>query len=228
MLNEKTELVENFSGCFLSKKEQEKISNLTKELESTIRRKTILELEIELIKLKSLRAENNSMGNVECVKELDFKLKDIKEKLIDIRKEELFSKPLKPNKDELLSKLEELHHMEKTGQFFGVSSSAIRQWCKQFNIDYHKYSHNYSIKIVKICPTCGKEFTTTEKENKTYCSKECSTCKKDIDLDEVCRLHYEEGISYRQIAKMNGITHQGLIKKVDSYFPIWKSKKEGN
>jgi len=165
--------------------------------------------------LKDVNATNEEREQVEK------DIRAIRDKLIEIRKEKSLSRLPKPKtREELIEKLEEFRHMENLAKYYGVSSSAIRKWCKNWNIDYHQYgSITYGKKITKLCPVCGKEFTTTDKENKIYCSADCARTKGTyfLDMDEIYKMHYDRGMSYREIARIYGVQHQAIIRELNRY-----------
>lgn len=54
----------------------------------------------------------------------------------------------KPNKDDLIKDLEDLHgNFTKISKKYGVSDNAVRKWCKKYGLPYK--SHDYKIKIAK-------------------------------------------------------------------------------
>lgn len=80
---------------------------------------------------------------------------------------------------------EELWEMVKNKPFlaianyYGVSDSAVKKWCKQYELPYRKKDidsligkkHKYS-KELHICLYCGKEYYT-DKHNSKFCCDEC-------------------------------------------------------
>ena len=171
-----------------------------------------IDLKRLLLKRKLYKKDPSYMTNSE-IDELENKIKNARFRISEIRAERAKSRKPKPDKDTLLMDLEKFRNFEKMADYYGVSSNAIRKWCKTYDIDFHKYSHtDISPKITKICPTCGKEFTCTEKQNKTYCSRECMNNRaiKDIDDDEIKYL-LKDGWSVRRIASYYCIHHNTLI-----------------
>lgn len=170
---------------------------------------------IDLMRLLSKRRLYQKDPNYMTRSEIDIlenTIKEVRKKISEIRFERSKSRLPKPDKDTLIKDLERFRHFEHMADYYGVSSSSIRKWCKSYDIDFHKYSHtNISPKVTRICPTCGKEFTCTEKQNKVYCSLECSKNKaiKDINLQELKKL-YDDGWSIREIATYYGVHHNTI------------------
>jgi len=182
---------------------------------------TDAEIELSRLKSKQERLLKDVNATNEEREQVEKDIRAIRDKLIEIRKEKSLSRLPKPKtREELIEKLEEFRHMENLAKYYGVSSSAIRKWCKNWNIDYHQYgSITYGKKITKLCPVCGKEFTTTDKENKIYCSADCARTKGTyfLDMDEIYKMHYDRGMSYREIARIYGVQHQAIIRELNRY-----------
>ena len=145
-----------------------------------------------------------------------------------LKKIRIENKDKVPSKENLLTVLSNNMSLNKTAKDLNVSVNTIRLWCENYNINADDYSAYKVKKITKICPTCGKEFETTENENRIFCSKECSLSysRSKIDVNDVLHLYYDEGQSQRKIAKKYGVSHF-VILQILKENPTDKKKKNG-
>ena len=177
------------------------------------------ELELNKWKYQLKKFVKEGINDPKLFNSIQDNIRKIRDELVAIKKDESLSRPPIPTKDELLKRLEEYHNIEKVAKYYKRTSNAILKWCKKYEIDYKNYTAvTRSKKIEKICPVCGKKFTTTEKENKIYCSVECSRSRESINLnmDDIYKLHIA-GYSYRKIAELYEVHHQCIIRNLIKY-----------
>lgn len=167
-----------------------------------------------LLSKRRLYKKDPQYMTTEEIRMLEEKITETRSKISEIRAERAKSRKPMPDKDTLLKDLESFRNFENMADYYGVSSNAIRKWCKKHDIDFHKYSHTQqSAVITKKCPVCGKEFTCTEKQNKTYCSDKCSREKSivNFDKDEILDM-IKDGLSLREIGRFYGVHHNTVIR----------------
>ena len=167
-----------------------------------------------LLSKRRLYKKDSSYMTKNEIDELENKIKDARLNISKLRAERAKLRKPRPDKDTLLKDILKFRNFEKLADYYGVSSSAVRKWCKKYDIDYHKYSYTEQSKVVtKICPVCGKEFTCTEKQNKVYCSRKCSMEKSTahFDKDEILDM-LKTGLSIREIGRFYGVHHNTVIR----------------
>lgn len=167
-----------------------------------------------LLSKRRLYKKDSSYMTKNEIDELENKIKDARLNISKLRAERAKLRKPRPDKDTLLKDILKFRNFEKLADYYGVSSSAVRKWCKKYDIDYHKYSYTEQSKVVtKICPVCGKEFTCTEKQNKVYCSRKCSMEKSTVhfDKDEILDM-LKTGLSIREIGRFYGVHHNTVIR----------------
>ena len=179
---------------------------------------------------------NNELGQLELDKQrLEKKLKnkfytdDEKEQLkIEIRNIQSKIRSIravnntKPHtKENLLKVLEEEHNLLASSRRFGVSYQTFRNWCHKEGIDLDLYVYEpsrHSNVLTKVCPVCGKEFTCTERDEKTYCCKECAENRySNILTKETILECLKEGMSWTEMGRKFGITRHTIKKYAEKY-----------
>lgn len=131
----------------------------------------------------------------------------------------------KPPKETLIKILEKHMNMEKASYELGVTSNAIRKWCKSYNIDYKKYGAYCKAKITVKCPVCGKEFTYNIKHPRKYCSARCCERRVSNHIDEMeaCALYCVMGMNFSQLGRLYQVDCEVIGRLIKKNLPKWDS-----
>lgn len=168
-----------------------------------------LELDIKRLqkKLKSKFLTDNEK------KDVSLELEDKKSNLRKLRS--INNKKVYSNED-LINFLTSSRSVLEASQKAGLSYQTFRTKCSKVGIDYKQYLYEPMKDnkfIDKICPVCGKKFTCTERDERTYCSKACAENRYDNILTKKTILGYlKDGVSLNAISKKLGIERHTVKK----------------
>lgn len=190
--------------------------NISELIKEDIKDNPLQQLELDKQRLeKKLKSKFLTDDEKERIK---IDIKETQSKIRSIRAEN----NTKPHtKEDLLKVLEEEHNLLASSRRFGVSYQTFRNWCKKENIDLNEYVYEpsrHSKVLTKVCPVCGKKFTCTEKDEKTYCSKECTENRYiNILTKEAILECLKDGMSWTEMGRKFGITRHTIKKYAEKY-----------
>lgn len=201
--------------------EEDTMKLFTEKHISELIREDIPENELGQLELEKQRLEKKLKSPFFTNDEKAVLKKDLEDTKTKIRNIRAINNKKPHPKEKLIEILEEEHNILAASKRFGVSYQTFRAWCHKEHIDLDPYvfePSRHSKVLTKVCPVCGKSFTCTERDEKTYCSRECADNRfVHILTKEVLINCYRDGMSMSAIGKKYNTTKNTVLKYSKRY-----------